>query len=141
MKPNREVISEGLLKHRFPVAGSRRGPLRFTSGCFCRGGCGGVSGGGCVGGGGGSLLVVAATTAPLADSAVDPGVEEDEEGEGDDAQDDEAAPVVVSRVDVVHAHGRDGDERARLKPRKIKATHLLGRGRECPVWQISCTAA
>ena len=106
------------LKHGFPVAGGRRGPLRINSGCSCRDGCGGVSGGGGCGGGGGgggSLLATAAATAPLADSAVDPGVEEDEEGEGDDAQDDEAAPVVVARVDVVHAHGRDGDERAGLK--------------------------
>ena len=58
---------------------------------------------------------MALAPAPLADAAVDPGVEEDEEGEGEEAQDDEAAPVVVARVDVVHAHGRDGDERANLK--------------------------
>ena len=68
-----------------------------------------------VGDGGGLLLAMtAAPAAPLADAAVDSGVEEDEEGEGDDAQHDEAAPVVVARVDVVHAHGRDGDEWAGL---------------------------
>ena len=72
-----------------------------------------------VGDGGGWLLAIAAAPpAPLADAAVDSGVEEDEEGEGDDAQHDEAAPVVVARVDVVHAHGRDGDERAGLRKQK-----------------------
>ena len=73
-----------------------------------------------IGDGGGWLLAmaIAAPPAPLADAAVDSGVEEDEEGEGDDAQHDEAAPVVVARVDVVHAHGRDGDERAGLRKQK-----------------------
>ena len=71
------------------------------------------------GDGGGLLLTIAAAApAPLADAAVDSGVEEDEECEGDDAQHDEAAPVVVARVDVVHAHGRDGHERARLRKQK-----------------------
>ena len=70
-----------------------------------------------------AALALALAPAPLADAAVDPGVEEDEEGEGEEAQDDEAAPVVVARVDVVHAHGRDGDDGAGLKQRKIMQGH------------------
>ena len=65
------------------------------------------------------MSAAAATIAPLANAAIDSGVEEYEKGEGDDAQDDEAAPVVVARVDVVHAHGRDGDEGPRLKAREV----------------------
>ena len=92
-----------------------------------------------VGDGGGWLLAmaIAAPPAPLADAAVDSGVEEDEEGEGDDAQHDEAAPVVVARVDVVHAHGRDGDERAGLTKQKerglaqsLALIEILGRLRQ-----------
>ena len=47
------------------------------------------------------------------------GVEVNEQNEGNDSEDDEAAPVVVARVDVVHAHGRDGDEGPRLKAREV----------------------
>ncbi len=50
---------------------------------------------------------------PGLDVLVDLGVEVDEHGEGDDAEDDEAAPVEVGRVD------GGGAERGRLQPQLV----------------------